>query len=113
MRRWVGKYECDGCGACCVHLVPSINEDDIRREPRLELHMLDDERYMDFGEKGTACPFLTEGGDCEIYVNRPHCCSIFPPGSELCQYARGRAGLGFLQPVDWTDTWNDNHQNAI
>lgn len=111
MSRWKRKYECDRCAACCIYLVPDIREDEIRRESRIALHIIEDdvEKWMDYGgEDNTGCPFLSELGSCSIYATRPDCCKRFEPGSELCQYARGRSGLGSLQPVEWIDSWEQN-----
>lgn len=95
------KYKCDQCGACCVHFMIPVNQDDVRREPRLSLHLVevqgDDRKFLN--NSNDPCPLLTDIALCSVYPTRPGCCSRFEPGSAKCQWARGRAGLGTLQPV--------------
>jgi Fe-S-cluster containining protein len=98
-------YECDQCGACCVHFSVHVNDDDCRREPlvnaaasRLPLKLADDTVYLNWDyEEG--CPLLSEYGGCTVHLTKPDVCRRFPAGNPHCQWARGKSGLGTLQPT--------------
>src|SRR5437868_924729 len=92
-------YECDGCAACCIHLwVPVFRED--LRHPTIALNVVEcSDGSQGLGHPDHAgCPMLENDGRCSIYLSKPVVCNVFKAGSEQCQWARGRAGLGPLQP---------------
>ena len=97
-------YECDRCGACCVHLFATVNVFDMNREPalyHLPLVPVRPEaggRPYDFvlTDGYSGCPLLQADGLCAIQATKPDACSTFRAGSEKCQWARGTAGLGPL-----------------
>lgn len=109
-------FECDRCGACCQYFTVPVTPEDQRREPlvkaaadrlMLSLPMATNSWLANLppglgfigwsGElgqfNGHACLLLQDDGLCSVNETKPHCCSIFKPGEELCQWARGRAGL--------------------
>ena len=101
------RYKCDGCGACCVVYSVLVYERDINREPRLRdvigrisLEMVPEDgrkrEWISGGEEYGGCPLLTNHGSCSIYATRPDVCVRFRPGGMMCQYARGKVGLGLL-----------------
>lgn len=118
-------YECDRCGACCIHLIIEIEPVDIAREPKLRLLRparidpgwgpIEDDReeYERVGplvpgfEAGAIlacgatnpCPMLTLEKLCSIYPTRPTCCVAMQAGSDLCQIARKMARLPMLEPM--------------
>jgi Fe-S-cluster containining protein/ribosome modulation factor len=95
-------YECDGCGACCIHLGIPVDNDDIRNDGQLAFYMTPQLTEIGVGFLGspqkTGCPLLDNSGACSTYATRPKCCHSLDAGSPLCQYARGRAGLKPLRP---------------
>lgn len=106
------EYDCQACGACCVHLGPYdgnayvyLDQDEARRMRRLGLPVIQ-------GVLGSPClaaaphdgawgfpacvAFEGELGKrcgCAVYEERPSVCREFAMGSELCREARDRAGL--------------------
>ncbi len=109
------KYECDGCGACCIHLTISVTEEDVRREPKLidaarhlyPLETISPEGLAELKKTGfyltygfeDHCRMLDDNGACSIYASRPRVCQRFEPGNPLCQNVRALAGLQTLEPV--------------
>jgi Fe-S-cluster containining protein len=102
-----GRYECDGCGACCRTWPVLVGEEDAQREVRITIEgrMLPEHlgspywRYqlfpMPFHE---GCCFLDGERRCTIYATRPRVCREFVVGGERCQEARRLAGLPPLAP---------------
>jgi Fe-S-cluster containining protein len=106
------SYDCQECGACCVHLGPYdgnayvyLDREEASRMRRLGLRVVE-------GLRGSRCLAAAphEGADgwpacvafegtlgarcgCSIYEDRPSVCREFEPGSDLCREARDRAGL--------------------
>jgi Fe-S-cluster containining protein len=106
------QYDCQSCGACCVHLGPYdgnayvyLDKDEARRMLRLALRVIENalgsrclaaaphEGAFGFpacvafeGELGGRC-------GCSVYEERPDVCRQFEAGSDLCREARERAGL--------------------
>jgi len=105
----VDSFECDQCGACCVPFHVPVSEEDMRTEPRIAavvqgripLPMRGTGGAYHYLANGTTepCPFHENGGRCAIQETKPHACRIFEPGEYLCQWARGKAGLGPLHPM--------------
>jgi Fe-S-cluster containining protein len=115
------SYECDGCGACCRHLIIEIDELDIAREPRLKevakaFKAMEGAEYADDEGLGPLAPgweagamlacgssmpcgMLDAGNRCTIYPTRPNCCVAFQAGSEQCQEARSSAKLPPLAAI--------------
>jgi Fe-S-cluster containining protein len=100
-------YECDQCGACCcAGYWVNLNEEDKRRLSLILLpnEVEDNYLYPNGHENGIdgsgACRLLTEFGQCSIQMDKPKCCADYEPGQTGCQWARGRAGLGPLYPVE-------------
>ena len=105
----ITDYECDMCAACCCYLSVPVNEDDITREP-LVGHALKSRTpltlvtatvgYLNQAtmEEGDSCSLLDANGGCTVQASKPYACWRFDAGSALCQWARGRAGLGPLHP---------------
>lgn len=102
----MNRYECDQCGACCTCFAVPVEEEDAWREPAIRrlfpLPIQKDEGWLNWTREDgtTACQFLENHGTCSIQMTKPMCCSRFKPGDSMCQFARGRAGLGFLYPVE-------------
>lgn len=98
-------FDCDLCGACCWTFPIFATAADTEREPRIvrEGRELSDHlqasgwRYrlypLPFHE---TCCFLDDANRCMIYATRPDVCRRFEAGSEQCQEARRRSGLGPL-----------------
>jgi Fe-S-cluster containining protein len=105
-------YDCQSCGACCVHLGPYDGNGyvylDRAESVRMRRHGL---RVVEAalgarclaaaphdgawgypacvafdGELGVRC-------GCSVYAERPAVCRDFESGGELCREARERAGL--------------------
>lgn len=107
------QYDCDRCGACCslfgvnvraheVEQVPALAQtvaalEESHRRLGLPLIQSDDKREV-FISAGPdfPCSLQADDGSCSIYADRPHVCRAFEPGGSMCQWARGRAGLGML-----------------
>jgi Fe-S-cluster containining protein len=105
-------YDCQTCGACCVHLGPYdgnayvyLDPDEARRMRRLGLRVVREAlgarclaaaphdgawgypACVAFeGELGIRC-------GCSVYSDRPGVCREFAAGSDVCKEARERAGL--------------------
>jgi len=95
-----GDYECDRCGACCIHLAVQVFPPDESREGLISLYVIeadDGSKWLGYPEQ-YSCNMLQNDGSCQIYNTKPDCCSLFEAGSPLCQWARGKAGLGALHP---------------
>lgn len=104
-------FECDGCGACCRHLIIEADHLDALREPRIaaEARLLDGKGKvaiedaawgMNRGDKdGLDCVFLGKDNRCGIYATRPGVCVSMQAGSEQCRDARRMAGLAPLAPT--------------
>lgn len=112
MSRWVPQYECDRCGACCIHLGVPVDNDDMRREPLVAAaasYLMNLEVLPEGGPVYLACgsdypcALLGNDGSCSVYATRPEACERFPPGEWLCQWSRGRSGLGALVPVNYKE----------
>ncbi len=101
-------FDCQACGACCIHAgdVPVEASDD--PVPR---HLTRSVRgRIGFGsweaERGTrvmarracnSCAALSQSGGrnvCRIYDSRPSVCREFEAGSSECLEARKKGGLG-------------------
>jgi Fe-S-cluster containining protein len=118
------RYECDKCGACCNRIIVEVTELDLIREPRLMegadriklgegMILVDDytgepceEAIPGWGAGALLacgirkpCPQLGADNLCQVYPTRPNCCVAFRAGSDLCQEARGMAGLPKLEPI--------------
>lgn len=108
-----GKYECDGCGACCKHFTVWASVPDALREPRIAAKAADDlvvltEECGAQREDGAVlisgigeskpCDFLLADNSCDIYPTRPDVCVRFLPGCDQCQEAREACGLPLLRP---------------
>ncbi len=96
-------YECDKCGACCIHFNVNIYPEDLKREPRLKripLVVTDDGRQFLNDSSKSGCSLLTKSNLCFIYETRPKVCRGFEVGSRHCQWARGRSGLPMLDPIE-------------
>lgn len=105
-------YDCDICGACCVHFSIDVTEEDMRREPalreavrRLPLSMLTTHGVLDDRpghylnhDNYSSCPFLDSTGACGVHSTKPTVCANFQPGNPYCQWARDRSGLALLYP---------------
>lgn len=101
------SFECDCCGACCRTYPIFASGEDAVREPRIthEARELRGDlqtpswRFqlypLPFHE---GCCFLDREQRCTIYDTRPTVCRMFAAGSEQCQEARRRSGLGELRP---------------
>ena len=105
-------YECDGCGACCRHLILEAQHYDAIREPRIaaEAVLLDGHGKIELANaewslnrrdagKDFACLFLGDDNRCGIYSTRPHMCVCVQAGGDKCQQARRSAKLPELQPT--------------
>jgi Fe-S-cluster containining protein len=119
----IDRYECDGCGACCRHMIIEIEDVDVVREPRLKEvakpfatepgmihvdHNGDEYVPIEPGWEAGAmlacgssmpCGMLAADNRCSIYPTRPNCCVAFRAGSEQCQDCRTMAKLPPLAPV--------------
>ena len=110
----MAKYQCDGCGACCMgFLLVEADLLDILREPRLLLadrhrfgwsfdvvvQDLEDESRSLLIAGVHRCPFLSAENRCSIYPTRPNACVAMQAGDEECQQARSEAGLLPLEPL--------------
>lgn len=99
-----GHYECDQCAACCCHFQVAATDDDIQRDRRIALYVLATGSpilnlpWASNAERVTPCAMLDNNGQCKVQASKPDVCRRFPPGGELCQWARGRAGLAPLYP---------------
>lgn len=105
----IADYICDKCAACCCYLSVPVNEDDITREPlvghathRVSLPLAPEIATVGYlnhptREDGDSCKLLDDNGNCTVQATKPFACDKFLPGSTLCQWARGRAGLGPLR----------------
>jgi hypothetical protein len=103
-------FDCDGCGACCEHLIIEADQLDAIREPRVA----EEGRWLDGGGRlpveewkininareplphhtaAHACVFLAADKRCGIYATRPGVCVAMQAGGEQCQSARRFAGL--------------------
>ncbi len=107
-----GPYDCQSCGACCVHLGAYDGNAyvhlDRAEAARMRRHGL---RVVEaaFGSKclaaaphegawGYPACVAFEGElavrcGCSVYRDRPSVCREFEPGSDVCREARERAGL--------------------
>ena len=107
-----GGYDCQACGACCVHLGPydgnayvPLDRAEALRMRRLGLRVVQaplgprclaaapHEGAWGYpacvafeGELGGRC-------GCSVYHDRPSVCRRFEAGSEACREARERAGI--------------------
>jgi uncharacterized protein len=105
-------YDCQECGACCVHLGPYdgnayvyLDREEAGRMRRLGMRVIE-------ATMGSRCLAAAphEGADgwpacvafegnlgarcgCSVYRDRPSVCRDFEPGGDLCREARDRAGL--------------------
>jgi Fe-S-cluster containining protein len=105
--------ECDKCGACCRTFPVLVSIGDVTREPRIAEYSLrlpewqrtEEWEYqlhpLPFLE---ACPFLSEASMCKAYQTRPDPCRRFQAGTEHCNEARRRVGLGPLLPLPSLDS---------
>lgn len=97
------KRPCRRCGTCCRAFMITLNEGDLRREPRLKEFAVHKDRLPeDLGAKLLArygevygirkpCPFLfTENGIsiCRIYRTRPDTCHRFWPSEITCNVSK-------------------------
>ncbi len=124
------KFVCDHCGECCRQLIIEIDELDVAREPRLaevaepfkpptgcEIVFDDEDEQEEYERVGPLAPGFEHGALlacgatkpcsllgpdnlCTIYPTRPNCCVACPAGGNLCQQARGMAGLTPLEPTE-------------
>src|SRR5262245_37038124 len=101
-------YECDGCGACCRTFPIFAAQTDADREPRIAAEGRKLPQALTTGEWHyrlyplpflEACCFLDGEDRCAIYATRPDVCRRFAAGSDQCQQARERQGLGVLEPL--------------
>jgi Fe-S-cluster containining protein len=105
-------YDCQTCGACCVHLGPydgnayvHLDEAEASRMRGYGLRVVQTPLGARFlaaaphdgawgfpacvafeGELGARC-------GCSVYADRPSVCRRFEVGSDMCREARDRAGL--------------------
>jgi Fe-S-cluster containining protein len=105
-------YDCQTCGACCVHLGPYdgnayvyLDRDEASRMRRLGLRVIAaplGSRCLAAapheGAWGYPACVAFEGAvgercACTIHPERPSICRDFEVGSDLCREARERAGL--------------------
>ncbi len=93
-------YDCDHCGACCMHGPIDLFSTDLLREPKLGDHASLYRRPEGDGRVGyllpapeIGCPLLDEQDCCSIHATRPSVCAALAPGSEECQNARLANGL--------------------
>ena len=108
------KYDCDGCGACCLgYLLVEADMTDLLREPRLleaDQHRSGwsfDTAVRDLEEEDRClliagvdrCPFLSAENRCLIYPTRPNACVGMQAGDGQCQQVRHEASLGPLQSL--------------
>ncbi len=107
-----GPYDCQSCGACCVHLgaydgdaYVYLDRGEAARMRRLGLRVVE----AALGSKCLAAAphegawgypacvaFEGEFGvrcGCSVYADRPSVCRDFGSGSDVCIEARERAGL--------------------
>jgi Fe-S-cluster containining protein len=98
-------YECDCCGACCETFPVRVSLADGVREPRIAQEALVLPRWQQTAEYHYAlhplpfcdgCLLLSQDKKCTVYATRPDVCRGFLAGSEECQEARKRKGLGVL-----------------
>jgi Fe-S-cluster containining protein len=108
----MSDYDCQTCGACCVHLGPydgiafvPLGRKEAGRMRRLGLRVVQvsprscclaaaphegadgQPACVGFwGELGVRC-------GCSVYRDRPSACRKFEAGGDLCREARDRAGL--------------------
>jgi Fe-S-cluster containining protein len=102
-------YDCQTCGACCVHPASAVGgayihltDDEERRMKRLSLSVIQKggESFLGArpgpGSRPVCVAFAGRVGGwcgCSIYEDRPHICRQFEAGDALCLEARERAGL--------------------
>jgi Fe-S-cluster containining protein len=108
----MATYECDRCGACCREIIVEVQELDVVREPRLAAvaELMDGRGKVEFESHWERtyllacghthpCPLLGPDNLCGVYPTRPNVCVAFEAGTDLCQQARGMAGLSPLAPT--------------
>ena len=80
------QIDCDKCGNCCIHLNPSVTDEEIKKLSRLEhLSPLDFvAKYVDFNDrdrskylKDLPCKYLNEK-KCSLNSNKPEECQAYP-----------------------------------
>jgi Fe-S-cluster containining protein len=105
-------FDCQSCGACCVHLGPSdgnayvfLDREEAGRMRRLGLRVVESPlgarclaAAPHEGAWGYPACVAFEGQvggrcACSIHPERPSVCREFEAGSDLCHEARERAGL--------------------
>lgn len=97
---------CEGCGACCMHLMAPPFDDDVDEFEALPQHLKDEihsawARMADDNDKtikpGSPCIwFDTETRRCRNYEHRPPICWLFEPGCWVCNDNRESIGLPML-----------------
>jgi Fe-S-cluster containining protein len=105
-------FDCQSCGACCVHLGPydgnahvHLDREEASRMRRLGLRAVEaplDSRCLAAAPHEGAWGYpacVAFAGQvwvcwaCSIHAERPSICREFEVGSDLCREARERAGL--------------------
>lgn len=91
------RFECTGCGACCVGAADHVVEVSRAEQDALQDFLKLDRRHfrrrylqrLEDGEFGVRlgrdgrCPFLQDNGRCGVYPVRPRQCRTYPWWPEL------------------------------
>ncbi len=80
------QIDCDKCGNCCIHLNPSVTDEEIEKLSRIDhLSQLDFvAKYVAFNEreqmkflKDLPCKYLNDK-KCSLHSNKPEECKAYP-----------------------------------
>lgn len=97
------RRPCRRCGSCCRAFAVSLNERDLRREPRLKKHAVRKDRlpediqatlvekYDEVFAIRKPCPFAYFDSGlwvCKIYRTRPDTCHRYYPSKITCNVAK-------------------------
>ncbi|MCA1595693.1 MAG: YkgJ family cysteine cluster protein [Chloroflexi bacterium] len=92
---------CEGCGACCSHLVANLLSGDEKLIPPELWDTHGGGRFPGSGiaamkrdSSGRCVALDRETNRCTIYAQRPHSCRAFTRGSDACRKAIERRGAG-------------------
>ena len=112
----VNNHEaCEGCGACCHHMMIPPFDEEFDRDRVTPEHLVEEiNHYWDNTPNdeliGRPCLWFDEEKKrCKHYEHRPAICREFVPGCDVCNDDRTTAGLPLIQFQTGKEITSEDH----